>query len=124
MGDSVTMEISKAYVLAVDAALELREEGVNIKITPNTSEHPPEEGGLCRDKWIRIEFFVETAAQAQAIKKRVDELDWRGIRFDTSGHPGQRQWDLDFSFQATGVPNGEWQADGDDVEDMIDGQDA
>ncbi len=114
------MEISKAYELVVDTAIGLREEGIDLKITPSNSEESEEEGGLPRDKWIRLEFFVETKAQAKSINQKTKEFNWRGISFDTSGHPGQRQWDLDWSFEVTDGPDAEWERDGDEVEDMID----
>ena len=113
------MDIIKAYQETVDAALELRGEGIDIKITPSGSEHSAEEGGLPRDKWVQVEFFVETKAQSDAVNQRTRELNWKGIQFDGSGHPGQRQWDLDWSFQVTGIPDGDYEAAGDEVEDMI-----
>ncbi len=113
------MDILKAYQAAVDAALELKGEGIDIKITKSSSEHSGEEGGLPRDKWIQIEFFVETKAQSDAVHQRTRELNWKGIQFDGSGHPGLRQWDLDWSFQVTGIPNGDYEQAGDWVENSI-----
>ena len=115
----MTMEILKAYQLVLDAAVELREEGIDIKIIPSDSDEDPEESNLRREKWIRIEFSPKTNAQAKSINKKTKELNWSGIRFDTSGHPGQRQWDLDWSFKVGDVPDAEWERAGDEVEDMI-----
>lgn len=113
------MEILKAYELVRDTALELRQEGIDVKVIPSDSNEAPEERGLPREKWIRIEFSPKTNAQAKSINKKTKELNWSGIRFDTSGHPGQRQWDLDWSFKVGDVPDAEWEKAGDEVEDMI-----
>ncbi len=113
------MEILKAYELVHDTGLELRQEGIDVKIIPSDSDVAPEENGLPREKWIRIEFFPKTNAQAKSINKKTKELNWSGIRFDTSGHPGHRQWDLDWSFKVGDVPDAEWEKAGDEVEDMI-----
>lgn len=117
------MDILKAYQAAVDAALELKGEGVDIKITKSGSEHSEEEGGLPLDKWIQIEFFVETKAQSDAVHQRTRELNWKGIRFDSSGHSRQRQWDLDWSFEVSGVPSGDWEEAGNWLEKRIDEMD-
>ncbi len=113
------MDILKAYELVRDTGLDLRQEGMDVKIIQSDSDEAPEESGLPREKWIRIEFFPKTNAQAKSINKKTKELNWSGIRFDTSGHPGQRQWDLDWSFKVGDVPDAEWEKAGDEVEDMI-----
>ncbi len=116
------MEILEAYNRTVEGAIELREEGIDIKITPSSSSKTEETYRLPTDKWIVIQFFVETLAKAAAVAKKADELGWLGIRFDTGGHPGEREWALDWSFDIGSTPDGEWQDARRQVEDMIDGK--
>lgn len=116
------MEIMEAYNRTVEAAIELREEGIDIKITASSSSKTEEMGRLPRDKWIIIQFFVKTSAQAVAVAKKADELGWFGMRFDTGGHPGEREWEIDWSFDVGATPDGEWQDARRQVEDMIDGK--
>ncbi len=113
------MEIHKAYELVLDTALELRQEGMEVKVIPSDSDEPAEEMGLPREKWVSIKFFPKTNTQAKSINQKTKELNWSGTRFDTSGHPGQRQWDLDWSFKVSDGPDAEWEKAGDEVEDMI-----
>ena len=66
-------------------------------------------------------FRPKTKNQVDTINKKADELGWAGIVFDTSGHPGERDWEVDWSFHLEDTPDGEWEAARKDVENMIDG---
>ncbi len=116
------MEILEAYNRTVEAAIELREAGIDIKITASSSTKTEETDRLPRDKWIGIKFFVETPAQAAAVAMKADQLGWLGIRFDTGGTPGEREWEIDWSFDVGSTPDGEWQDARRQVEDMIEGK--
>ncbi len=117
------MEILEAYERTLDAADDLRAEGIDVRITP--SESGPAQGvdALPRDKWVTIEFFITTEEQAATINERADELGWSGISFDVSGTEGPREWEVDWSFRATGVPNSDgWSEARTWVEDAITGK--
>lgn len=116
------MEILEAYNRTLEAATELREVGIDIKITASSSTKTEEADQLPRDKWIGIKFFVATPIQAAAVAKKADELGWLGIRFDTGGTPGEREWEIDWSFDVGATPDGEWQDARRQVEDMIEGK--
>jgi hypothetical protein len=52
-----------------------------------------------------VTFKTEDPAIMEFIYKRVNELADLGITFDTGGCQGQRDWELDWSFKYTGVPD-------------------
>lgn len=115
------MDILEAYQRTLDAVNDLREAGVIVKIRASKSPKKQEdEDPLPRGKWVIIEFFLKNHEEAHTIRKKANELGWAGITFDTSGHLGQRQWEIDWSFRLGDTPDGEWEAAGDDLEKMID----
>lgn len=119
------MTLLEAYQRTLDVAVELREVGIDVKITPSKSpKQKTDEDPLPKDKWVIIQFFVQDKDQAAAVRKKATELGWAGIVFDTSGHPGEREWAIDWSFDIGATPDGDWEAKGDEVEDMIDGEDS
>ncbi len=114
------MELLEAYRQTLNAAGDLRVDGIKTEITQSRSDHAQEEDGLPKSMWVQIIFHPTRQAQVAAINKAADELGWAGIVFDTSGHPGQRQWDIDWSFEVQDTPDGEGEAGRQEVEDMID----
>ncbi len=114
------MELLEAYRQTLNAAGDLRVDGIKTEITQSRSNHDQEENGLPKSMWVQVVFHPTRKAQEAAINKTLDELGWAGIVFDTSGHPGQRQWDIDWSFEVQDTPDGEGEAERQDVEDMID----
>ncbi len=118
------MEILEAYRRTLDAAGDLRVDGIKTEFTQSRSDHDQEENGLPKSMWVQIVFHPTTKKQVAAINQTLDELEWACIVFDTSGHPGQRQWDVDWSFGVTDTPDGEWEAARKEVEGMIDGTDS
>ncbi len=115
------MELLEAYKRTLNAAGDLRVDGIKTEITQSRSGHDQEEDGLPKSMWVQIIFHPTTKKQVAAINQTLDELGWASIVFDTSGHPGQRQWDVDWSFEVLGTPDGEWEVRRKEVEDMIDG---
>ncbi len=115
------MELLEAYRRTLDAAGDLRVDGIKTEITQSLSNHDQEENGLPKAIWVKIVFHPTDQAQVDAINKKLDELGWACIVFDTSGHQGQRQWDVDWSFEVVDTPDGEWEGRRKEVEDMIDG---
>ena len=115
------MEILEAYRHTLDVAGDLRVSGIKTEITQSRSNHDQEENGLPKSMWVQIIFHPTKQAQVDAINQTLDELGWACIVFDTSGHPGQRQWDVDWSFAVLDAPDGEWEARRKEVEGMIDG---
>lgn len=115
------MDILKAYEETLAAARDLRPYGIEVEITPSKAPARQKEDPLPRDKWVDITFRFKTRQQADIVKKRADELGWAGITFDTSGTKNEREWQIDWSFQINPVPDGEWEARREDLEDMIEG---
>jgi len=115
------MDILEAYERTLDAANDLRAEGVKVEITPSTQKTEMTDYLLPRDKWVIIVFRIEHSEQAVAVKKKADALGWAGIRFDTSGGPDDREWEVDWSFNVGDVPDAEWQDRREEIEDLIDG---
>ncbi len=115
------MEILEAYRRTLDAAGDLRVDGIKTEFTQSRSDHGQVEDGLPKSMWVKIVFHPTTKKQVAAINQTLDELGWACIVFDTSGHPGQRQWDVDWSFEVLATPDGEWEAKRKGVEGMIDG---
>lgn len=116
---SMVTDILEAYRLTLDAAEELRGWGIGVEIKPSKSDSVDPSDQLPREKWVIIVFTVSNQVEANTVRQKCRELGWRGIRFDTSGHPGERQWEVDWSFKIA-PPDGGWEAAGDDVEDIID----
>lgn len=117
------MEILEAYNKTLEAARELQRGGIRVKVTPSESTNKDPQNQLPRDKWVIIQLFPKTEQAVASINQVLDELGWAGIVFDTSGHPGQREWAIDWSFEAGPTPDGEWQAARAEVEGMIDKMD-
>lgn len=114
------MDILEAYKETLDAAQDLRQYGIQVEITPSQSDTERTDDSLPLDRWVDITFRFKTKAQAEMVKRRADELGWHGIGFDTSGTKGEREWQIDWSFRVNPVPDAEWQARREEVEDIID----
>ncbi len=95
-------------------------DGIKTEFKQSWSDHAQVEDGLPKSMWVQIIFHPTSQAKVAAINKALDELGWACIVFDTSGHPGQRQWDIDWSFEVRDTPDGEWEIRRKEVEDMID----
>lgn len=115
------MELLEAYKCAMNAAGDLRVDGIKTEFKQSRSDHAQEEDGLPKSMWVQIIFHPTKQSQVDTINQKLDELGWACIVFDTSGHPGQRQWDIDWSFEVMDTPDGEWEGRRKEVEDMIDG---
>lgn len=114
------MDILEAYRRTLGAAEELRAVGIEVEINPSKSEKAQGEDPLPRDKWVIVTFRPKNEEQVDAINRKADELGWAGIVFDTSGHPGERDWEIDWSFDVRDTPDGEGPAGREEVEDLID----
>ena len=115
------MEILEAYEKTLEAARDLQRGGIKTKITPSKSTNRNPDNQLPRDKWVIVELFPKTDQEVASINQALNELGWAGLVFDVSGHPGQREWAIDWSFEVGPTPDGEWEAARADVEGMIDG---
>jgi hypothetical protein len=115
------MNVSEAYQKILDAAEELRDAGIGVTIAPSKSTTRNNVDPLPRDKWVIIIFKVKNKQEAVAVSKKADELGQAGITFDTSGTSGEREWEVDWSFNVRDVPDGGWKTARGHVEDMIDG---
>ena len=114
------MDILEAYEETLAAAQDLRQYGIEVEITPQKPyEISRDDPSLPRDKWVDILFRFKTKSQAEMIKRRADELGQMGIVFDTGGTKGERDWAIDWSFEAHDEPDLEWQARREDVEQII-----
>ena len=100
--------------------MDLGQYGIEVEITPQPSDYwSGPEAPLPEDKWVDILFRFKTKAQAKLVKERADELGSLGIVFDTGGTKGERDWQIDWSFEVHPSPDTEWQARREGVEKMI-----
>ncbi len=114
------MNILEAYEETLAAAQDLCQYGIEVEITPQEPyDGEDKDSSLPRDKWVDILFRFKTKAQAEMIKRRADELGSAGIVFDTSGTKGERDWQIDWSFRVYPVPDEEWQAAREGLEEVI-----
>ncbi len=112
--------ILEAYEQTLEGAMDLGQYGIEVEITPQPSDYwPGPEAPLPEDKWVDILFRFKTKAQAKLVKERADELGSLGIVFDMSGTKGERDWQIDWSFNVLPEPDAEWKARREDVEETI-----
>jgi len=116
----------EAYEIALEKVDELKQSGIQVKITPSTQRNDKkiikQFSGAERippDKWIKVEFGELSEDQCEKIKEAANYLGMAGMRFDTSGHKKLRDWDLDWSFIYTGEEDEEWREGREWVEDEI-----
>ena len=123
------MTTEQAYERALAVVEELRQAGITVTIKPYskkllTSELIAKYSGpdrIAPEKWVNVDLTYETEEQRLRIKSGAKELNWLGITFDTGGTSKTRDWELDWSFHYTGVPDGERDAAQNEVEDLIEG---
>lgn len=120
------MNVNEAYQVVLDAVEEIKQTGIEVTIRPSSCAKRPEtvkkySGPECvsPDKWVHVTFHVKMKDDANLVHKKLTELGWFGIGFDTGGCAGQRDWELDWSFRCHSVPDGDRQHDQDEVEDLI-----
>lgn len=110
----------EAYEQTLEGALDLRQYGIEVEITPQEPDYyDGPEAPLPEDKWVDILFLFKTKAQAKLIKERADELGSLGIVFDMGGTKGERDWQIDWSFEVLPEPDEEWKARREDIEGFI-----
>lgn len=123
------MTPTDAYYFAMTKVNELKEDGINVLITPTKSRYnedtikkydkpdriPPE-------LWNNVSFKILDNIQTQKIMEMSHYLGMCGISFDTGGCKGLRDWEFDWSFKyREGEENWKLRDIREDVEDMING---
>ena len=100
------LTIEEAFVEVIEFAKTLESGGVETLITPSKSESLGKgTNSLPREKWVRITFKPKVDKEAKAILDSVKALSLQGITFDMDGCPGERSWDIDWSFKVQAVPD-------------------
>lgn len=119
-------EVDEAYGRVMSTVDELRSFGLRTVVKPSRSCCNPEivekykgPDRLTPNKWVHVSFFPDTDEQRTAIAEAARSLGWSGIFFDVGGCAGQRDWELDWSFHCTGIPDGEKERDREDLESII-----
>ncbi len=124
------METIDAFYFAIEKIYELKEENIEVKITPYRKVSEEEKQDLIKeysgperipfDKWCKITFTINKDDDVRKIQEVGNYLGMVGISFDTGGCKRQRDWEFDWSFSY--IPKSEkfeWIQAREDVEDMI-----
>lgn len=105
----------QAYELTLEKIEELKNEGIEVEITPCASQNNKKlvedyssKENIPPDKWINVTFTSLTQKQTERLTELANYLGLCGIRFDTGGWQGERDWELDWSFKYTGKEDQEW----------------
>lgn len=122
------MTIKDAYNLTINKILELRDSGVDVTIEPSKSKNNKDTvkkydrpDRLSSDDWVHVSFNIKSEEDTKKVREAADFVGSKGVRFDTGGGCGKRDWEMDWSFQYTGERNEDWKKARNDVDDMIDG---
>lgn len=99
------MTMGEALLLTLDKVDELGELGIGVASEPSGSASNPETveryggpGNVPPDLWVRVSFMTDDAEHLERIHDAEDHLVTLGVRFDTGGCYGRREWELDWSF--------------------------
>ena len=78
-------------------------------------------GRASPEKWCNVNLKPHGEEQGRLIWEKQKHLGWMGIRFDSGGGCGGRDWELDWSFRLVeGGPDTEREAQVDMVNGLID----
>lgn len=120
------MNTNEAFDATLAAVEELRQSGISVEVKPSRSRSDSElvkkysgPERVAPDRWVNVSFHPKTPEQSKAIAEKAKHIGWLGIGFDTGGCAGQRDWELDWSFRYTGMPDGELEVRRDHVEQLI-----
>lgn len=126
-------DVMEAYRHTMGVIDGLAADGITVVRRPSRSQNNAE----VRDKyggpdrlppthWWHVTFRCDTPEKTQIVFEAKRALGWKGINFDTGGGVGvsygERDWEIDWSFHLTGVPDGDAEERCQIVEDMLTGQ--
>ena len=121
------MTVNEAYELTMSVIDELEKSGIKVEKKPTGSRNNPEtvekysgENNIKPDKWVHITFYPSNQVDSRLIHEKARYLGNFGIIFDTGGGMGLRNWELDWSFHCSEIPDSDREDTMDMVEDMID----
>ena len=120
------MNADEAYAEAIAAVHELRDSGIRTEIEPypkpiraSLLEKYSGPERVAPEKWVNVHFYPVTDEQKSAIHEAAHKLGWQSMKFDTGGCEGQRDWELDWSFNVVATPDAEAEHGRDVVEEII-----
>jgi hypothetical protein len=125
------LEVNEALAITLETIEELKQAGVSVTTkVPRSVEKagafladliaryaPPER--LSVEKWLHVTFTIRNHHEADLVFEAAKGLSWRGIRFDSGGFSGYRDWELDWSFRCVEGPDSDAEASMEVVEDLI-----
>lgn len=104
----------QAYELTLEKIGELKGEGIKAKIRPSSLRNDKklvadlnDKENIPPSKWVNVTFMSLTQKQTERLTELAN-LGLCGIRFDTGGWQGERDWELDWSFKYTGKEDQDW----------------
>ena len=99
------MNVLEAYQIALDKITELENSGIEVKMkkTGKSLEESPDSkydlpDRLPRDLYLHVSFVPKSEDAWDAVFAAGMELAKKGISFDTGAGGGERDWELDWSF--------------------------
>ena len=101
------MNTLKAYDLVLKKVEELKQAGIKVKVKPcpsaKTNKIIPKPSQIPAELWEHIRFEVNNLHESRMVLDAANYLDLLGIYFDSGGEKKYREWELDWSFEYTGI---------------------
>ena len=105
----IIMPSDEMYDKVMKVVEELRSSGIKVTVTPSACRDNADliaryadRGRPDPSKWVHVTFDCDTDEQIHRVGCALGELRAQGIRFDTGGIGGTRDWELDWSFHVHG----------------------